>query len=93
MNGFPKFFNTKQDILNALELFPERTKAYIQNLLDTRKKWVQTEYVAPGVEDETHHVWTDDSGNVYQNEYMDDPNGDIPRLGFTVEELEAMING
>ena len=93
MRGFPKFFNTKQDVLNALQLFPEETKAYIQMILDTRNLWVQTEYVAPGINDETHYVRTDEAGNVYQMEYCDDPNGDIPRLGFTVEELEAIVNG
>lgn len=93
MRGFPKHFNTKQDVLNALALFPEETKAYIQTLLDTRKLWVQTEYTAPGVEDESHYIRTDEAGNVYQMEYQDDPNGDIPRLGFTVEELEAIVNG
>jgi len=91
MRGFPKFLNSKQDVMNALELFPEQTKAYIQSLLDTRKLWVQVEYTAPGVEDETHYLRTDEAGNTYQMEYRDDPNGDIPRLGFTVEELEAMI--
>ena len=91
MRGFPKHLNTKVDVLNALQLFPEETKAYIQMLLDTRKLWVQTSYTAPGVNDETHYVRTDEAGNVYQMEYRDDPNGDIPRLGFTVEELEALI--
>ena len=93
MRGFPKHFNTKQDIMNALTLFPAETKSYIQTLLDTRKLWVQIEYTSPGVEDETHYVRTDESGNFYQMEYRDDPNGDIPRLGFTVEELEAIVNG
>jgi len=91
MRGFPKHFNTKTDVLNALAIFPEETKAYIQIILDTRKLWIQTEYTAPGVEDETHYVRTDEAGNVYQMEYRDDPNGDIPRLGFTVEELEAIV--
>ena len=91
MKGFPKHFNTKQDVLNALELFPEETKAHIQTLLDNRKLWVQTEYAAPGINDETHHVRTDEAGNVYQMEYRDDPNGEIQRLGFTVEELEGIV--
>ena len=91
MRGFPKHFNTKTDVLNALQLFPEETKAFCQRLLDNRKLWVQTTYAAPGVNDETHYTRTDEAGNVYQMEYMDDPNGNIPRLGFTVEELEAMI--
>jgi hypothetical protein len=91
MRGFPKYFNSKQDVMNALELFPQQTKAYISNLLATRKLWVQVEYTAPGVEDESHYIRTDEAGNVYQMEYQDDPNGAIPRLGFTVEELEAMI--
>jgi len=93
MRGFPKFLNSKQDVMNALELFPEQTKAYIQSLLDTRKLWVQVEYTAPGVEDETHYLRTDEAGNTYQMEYRDDPNGEIQRLGFTVEELEAIVNG
>ena len=92
MRGFPKFFNTKQDVLHALELFPDQTKAHIQTLLDNRKLWVQTEYAAPGVNDETHYTRTDEAGNVYQMEYRDDPNGGIFRLGFTVEELEAIVN-
>lgn len=93
MRGFPKHFNTKQDVLNALELYPDETRAYCQTLLDTRKLWVQVEYTAPGINDESHYVRTDEAGNVYQMEYRDDPNGDIPRLGFTVEELEGIVNG
>lgn len=92
MKGFPKHFNTKTDVLNALQLFPEETKAFCQRLLDNRKLWVQVEYAAPGVNDETHYTRTDEAGNTYQMEYRDDPNGDIPRLGFTVEELEAIVN-
>ena len=91
MRGFPKHFNSKQDVLNTLALFPDETKAYCQTLLDNRKLWVQVEYTVPGVEDETHHVRTDEAGNVYQMEYRDDPNGDIQRLGFTVEELEGIV--
>ena len=91
MRGFPKHFNTKQDVLNAIELFPDETRAYCQTLLDTRKLWVQVEYTTPGVEDETHYTRTDEAGNTYQMEYCDDPNGDIPRLGFTVEELEGLL--
>ena len=93
MRGFPKFFNTKADVLNSLALYPDETRAYIRTLLDNRKLWVQTEYAAPGVNDETHYTRTDESGNAYQMEYKDDPNGDIFRLGFTVPELEAIING
>ena len=91
MQGFCKFLNTKTDVLNALALYPDETRVYIQTLLDNRKLWVQIEYAAPGINDETHYVRTDDDGGVYQMEYMDDPNGDIPRLGFTVAELEAIV--
>ena len=91
MQGFCKFFSTKTDVLNALALYPDETRGYIQTLLDNRKLWVQIEYAAPGINDETHYVRTDDDGGVYQMEYMDDPNGVIPRLGFTVAELEAIV--
>jgi len=93
MRGFPKFFNTKADVLNSLALYPDETRAYVQMILANRKLWVQTYYTAPGVNDETHYTRTDDAGNTYQMEYIDDPNGDIARLGFTVAELEAIING
>jgi hypothetical protein len=101
MKGFPKHLNTKQDYLNLLPLFPEQTKAELQRLLDERIGWVTTSRLNDGDEgltDETHRVdaLEDDTGTVterYQVQYMEDPAAELFRVGFTVEEVEGLING
>ncbi len=40
MKGFPKYFNIKQDVLNALAVFPVETKAYLQMILAERFSWL-----------------------------------------------------
>ena len=100
MKGFPKYFNTKQDVLNVIEEYPLETKAFVKKCLDERKGWITTGKIADGVAgiaDDTHRVAEckdDASGLVterYQEEFMDDPNCKLFRLGFTVEEVEELI--
>lgn len=100
MKGFPKYFNTKQDVLNVIEEYPSETKAFVKKCLDERKGWITTEKLADGaagVTDETHRVAEckdDASGQVterYQEEFKDDPNCKLFRLKFTVEEAQALI--
>jgi hypothetical protein len=43
MQGFPKWFNTKEDIVNTLPNFPEETKEYLISLLKDRFIWTETE--------------------------------------------------
>lgn len=101
MKGFPRHLNTKQDYVNLLPTYPERTRAELQRLLDERIAWVTTERLADedeGLTDETHRVNTieDDNGNVverYQEQYMENPAAEIFRVGFSVAEVEDLING
>jgi hypothetical protein len=100
MRGFPKFFNTKQDVLNVIEEYPTETKAFVQRLLDERKDWITTKKLETGEEgttDATHRIQelkddrTQEVIERYQEEYKDDPNCKLFRLGFTVEEAQALI--
>lgn len=100
MKGFPKFLNTKQDYLNVINLFPEdKWKPKLQALLDERIRWVNEGLLVeddPGITDETHKVREDldEQGVVsqrYQLHYKEDPNSRLFRLGFTVEEAQALI--
>lgn len=97
MKGFPKIFNTKQDVLNCLPMFPEKTKAFLQNSLNGYRDWVATgsfETEAECVKDETHDyiVQESEEDNVYiQKEYMIVPGNIIDRLGFTEEEINNIL--
>lgn len=99
MNGYPSYINNKEDVLNLLDIDAKRTRAYLQELLDTKDVWLMTrklEAGEQGIEDETHKVVVNDDPETkdiierYQYEFMEDPNGPIFRLGFTVDEVRAL---
>ena len=104
MRGFPKHLNTKQDYLNLLATMPEETKAALKQELDGRFAWqavkklgettpklkanqeireLQAEGLDPGAEPQLER---------WLFELKDDPAAWFYRLGFTVEEAEAIIN-
>jgi len=86
--------NTKQDYLNCLELNPSDTKSRLQNLLDNRFNWFDVAVLATAdnaVIDATHRIIGSDE-LLYQ-EYKEDSNALMFGLGFTVEEIEGLING
>jgi len=97
MKGFPKIFNTKQDVINCLPMFPEKTKAFLQNSLNGYRDWVVTgsfETEAECIKDETHDyiIQESEEGNIYiQREYMIVPGNIIDRLGFTEEEVNQIL--
>ncbi|MFA7175254.1 MAG: hypothetical protein WC340_17910 [Kiritimatiellia bacterium] len=98
MIGFPKHLNCKQDFYNLLDEYPDQVADRAGLLLASRTGWVTVGKLAEddlGITDDTHRVAeiTDDDDVVierYQEQYMEDPNAEMFRLGFTVEELEAM---
>lgn len=101
MKNFPRSINNKQDITNLLSEYTVETKAYLQNILDTKDQWLMTSKLAAGdvgTTDATHKVeeLTDDSDVVterYQYEYMEDPNGELYRLGYAnAAEVESILN-
>ncbi len=96
MRGFPKHINTKQDVENLLELYPEETKAFLQECIDQSENWVdpvKLEAEDTGTEDATHCVRIDDNGDRYQLTWAFDTGCKLARLGISVAEAEAMING
>lgn len=59
MRGIPKYFNTKEDYINCLSLYPEETKSALRTLLNGRFMWQEAGVLASkedGVEDDTHYV-------------------------------------
>ena len=100
MKGFPKYINSKQDVLNLLVEYPSETKQYLQELLDTKDAWLMAgklETGEAGITDKTHKVVetkdqeTDEVKERYQYEFKEDPNGTIYRLGFTPDEVRKLI--
>lgn len=92
MRGFPKFLNTKQDYLNCMTEFPQETKKSLQTLLDGCFSWFDTAVIeTDGVTDDTHRVVNTDDEKI-QQELREDPNARIFKLGFTVAEVEELLN-
>ena len=100
MQGFPRYINTKQDVLNLIEDYPEQTKSFLQSLVDSKMAWLFTNTLADGdtgTTDSTHKVCelVDENDVVTernQYELVEDNNGPIFRMGFaSVAEAEALI--
>ena len=92
MRGFPKYLNTKQDYLNCLTDYPKEIKAALQELLDGRFIWRATGIIEnEGLTDDTHRV-VDTGEEKIQEELIEDERAEIFRLGFTVKEVEEMLN-
>ena len=92
MRGLPKFFNTKQDFLNCLAMFPEETKAELKKLLDYRFSWFDVAIL----ENDPTELGVNERVIEIGNEKMlqiekEDPNARIFQLGFTVAEVEELL--
>ena len=99
MVGYPKFLNTKEDYEFVRANFPkEQWESDFKALLNERYEWFNLgEIEGEGVTDDTHKVVEDkrDDETVvrYQYEYKVNENARIYRLGYTVEEVEAILAG
>lgn len=87
--------NTKQDYVNYLNINPVAGKQELQLLLSSRFAWFNTRVMDEKdtslVEDETHRFIEDEDGYLYQ-EYLEDSNSKLFKIGFTVAEVEELIN-
>lgn len=99
MKGYPKHFNTRKDVENALEIDAERTREHLQRALDSRDGWVVTgklDAEADGVTDDTHRVvdqGDEERGSEwYQQEWKPIPGNSLDRLGITVDEAQKMVD-
>ena len=98
MQGFPKWFNTRQDVENCLGIYPEQMKGKIREWLKNRFVWVTSGEIASraaGIEGDTHRIIEEapvPGRIVYlQQELQEDPGAHLFRVGLTVAEAEGMI--
>lgn len=102
MIGYPKNLNTKEDYEYVRANFPkEEWQGEFQNLLDTVCEWFNMGVLADGdagTTDDTHKVTEDkreDTATVTRTqwEYKENPDAKIFRLGYTVDEVKAILAG
>lgn len=101
MRGYPKFLNTKEDVLYVTSNFPkEEWRADLEGLLSTQKDWffvADLPNEAAGVTDATHKVVSnegmgaDQPVTYAQYELRDNPQARIFQLGFTEAEIRALL--
>ncbi len=104
MYGYPKIINTRHDVeylvgyLGSKWATPENTQrglAYLHSLRDRTQHYVfdraLEEGEAPDGDEPDYRVIEDEDGARHQHRLEDDPNAPIYRLGFTVEEVEQLI--
>lgn len=97
MKGFPKTLNSKQDYQNIIDEFgycKEVKRAY-QGLLNTSKKWkfdklLDSEDNADS--GDNYKVMEDEDRGLVQYQLVDNPEGKIFKLGFTISEVEEVIS-
>lgn len=95
MRGYPKWLNNKADYEYVRANFSKaQWSKDFQKLLDTRVEWFNVGEVikGDGVTDGTHKVVKDEqTGKLYQYELRDNPNAKIYRIGYTVDEVTAIL--
>lgn len=101
MRDFPKHLNTKDDYMYVLNHFSkEKVLPLFQNLLDTMKDWFfvrelgQQESVADTPTMKTIATENNETKEITYAVYelQENPQCKLYRLGFSVEEVETIIN-
>lgn len=90
MVGYPKWINTKDDLLTVIRDFPNdsRTKAFLESLLADRFGWFTC---AECADDATHKKVTDNmmgEETISYYELRENPTARIFQMGLTVAEVE-----
>lgn len=102
MQGTPKHLNTKEDYEYIRAHFaPEVWRPRFEALLDEQKQWFNTGPLADGDEGQTDGTRkiVEDQGMTggppvrYQFELRDDPNCLMLRLGYSAQEIKAVLEG
>ena len=101
MRGFSKVLNSRQDYENIVNDFgyTAKVKRAYQGLLNTAKKYefdkeLAAESDRTGPEPEYKVMTQEEEGTekIVQFKLVDNPNGKIFRLGFTIEEVQEVID-
>lgn len=98
MKGLPKTLNSKQDYLYLKEnTSKEYYVPFFQGLLDSRFNWFYEKDLdskEQGIEDETHKIVEnkeEDKTTYSQYVWQENENAKIFRIGFTVEEVQKIV--
>lgn len=97
MRGVPKWFNTKEDVLNSIQVNAEATKMVLQNMLDARMQWFPDgKVVEKGEDTETVKFVQDTDMETSESHWMryelrEDENAWMFRIGLTVEEINKLL--
>jgi hypothetical protein len=95
LRGFPKHINTRRDVEILLTTHPAETKAFLQKCIEESENWINPVKLADGetgIEDATHCIRIEETGERYQLTWGFDHGCKLARLGISVAEAEAMIN-
>jgi len=96
MEGPARYLNTKYDYEYVKE-HQDNWKDYYQTLYDSRLIWDNVELVGDGITDATHRLIQSQDMETnepitIQQELKLDEHCKLLRLGFTVEEVEGILN-
>jgi len=101
MRGFSKVLNSRQDYENIVSDFgyTEKVKRAYQGLLNTAEKYefdkelaAESDRTGPAPEYKVMTQEEEGTEKIVQFKLVDNPNGKIFRLGFTVEEVQEVID-
>ena len=101
MRGFPKVLNSRQDYENVVNDFgyTAKVKRAYEGLLNTAEKYkfdkeLAAESDLTGPEPEYKVMTQEEEGKekIVQYKLVDNPNGKIFKLGFTIDEVQEVVN-
>ena len=101
MRGFQKVLNSRQDYENIVSDFgyTAKVKRAYQGLLNTAKKYefdkelaAESDRTGPAPEYKVMTQEEEGEEKIVQFKLVDNPNGKIFRLGFTVDEVQEVID-
>lgn len=101
MKGFPKHLNTKEDYDYIRKNFPkEQYIPFFEDLLKSRTAWFFVKELQDGeigISDDTHKIEIqlgmneEEKTKRYQYELRENPNSLLNTIGYTVEEVQAIL--
>jgi len=101
MRGFSKVLNSRQDYENIVSDFgyTAKVKRSYQGLLNTAEKYefdkelaAESDRTGPAPEYKVMTQEEEGTEKIVQFKLVDNPNGKIFRLGFTVDEVQEVID-
>ena len=101
MRGFSKVLNSRQDYENIVSDFgyTAKVKRSYQGLLNTAEKYefdkelaAESDRTGPAPEYKVMTQEEEGTEKIVQFKLVDNPNGKIFRLGFTIDEVQEVID-